>query len=224
MLDLSWGLSDSKSIQVSNTHSILADLNNAVVWMDSTHPPISSFSSPLTKPFGTVPMSPSIIGIIFTLIFTVWSTGTPKSTVRHVPFFLFCFLFFFFFLFIITRSGLLTGIMWSICISKSLRMLCVSFFRIDSGLCIYHLVAWLNVNFLCNFLSITFPTQSCLVLYFFVLVCCIRLCDWLFRPYHPITYTCCSVIYFHFNIVGSFGVILCCYLKRFSFILKVSLS
>ena len=43
----------------------------------------------------------------------------------------------FFFLLTITRSGLLPGIRWSVCISKSKIILCISFFRSDSGLCIY---------------------------------------------------------------------------------------
>ena len=42
-----WSLSDSKYPQVSRTlHSILADLNNAVIWMISTYPLISKSSSP----------------------------------------------------------------------------------------------------------------------------------------------------------------------------------
>ena len=37
-----WSLSDSKSPYVSRTLlSILADLNDAIVWMVSTRPPIS---------------------------------------------------------------------------------------------------------------------------------------------------------------------------------------
>ena len=44
-------LSDSKSPQVFRTFlSILADLNNAVVWMVLIHPPISNFSSLLFNP------------------------------------------------------------------------------------------------------------------------------------------------------------------------------
>ena len=37
----------------------------------------------------------------------------------------------------------------------------------DSGLCIYHLFVCSNLNFLYNSQWIAFPTQSCLVLYFF---------------------------------------------------------
>ena len=46
-----WSLGDSKTPQVSRTLlSILADLNNAVVWMVSTRPLISKFSCPCNIP------------------------------------------------------------------------------------------------------------------------------------------------------------------------------
>ena len=49
-----WSLSDSKSPQASRTLiSILTDLNNAEVWMVSTRPVISMFSTPCTYPFLT---------------------------------------------------------------------------------------------------------------------------------------------------------------------------
>ena len=61
----------------------------------------------------------------------------------------------FFFFLIITWSGLLVGIKGSLCISKSLRILWISFSWTDSGLCIYHLVPWSNCNCLHNFQWIT---------------------------------------------------------------------
>ena len=65
-----WSLSDSKSPQVSRTLlSILAVLNNAVVWMVSTRPPTSKSSSPFSNPLITVPNAPITIGIIFTCMF-----------------------------------------------------------------------------------------------------------------------------------------------------------
>ena len=65
-----WSLSDSKSPQVSRTLlSILAVLNNAVVWMVSTRPPTSKSFSPFNNPFVTVPKAPITIGIIFTFMF-----------------------------------------------------------------------------------------------------------------------------------------------------------
>ena len=65
-----WGLSDSKSLQVSRILlSILAVLNNAVVWMVSAHPPTSKSSSPFNCPLVTVPNAPITIGIIVTFMF-----------------------------------------------------------------------------------------------------------------------------------------------------------
>ena len=58
------------------------------------------------------------------------------------------FFFFFFFLLIIMRSGLLTGIKWSVCMLKPHMNLCVSFSRTGAGLCIYHLFVWSNWNLL----------------------------------------------------------------------------
>ena len=56
-------------------------------------------------------------------------------------------LFFFFFLLSIAWSGLLTRIGLSVCITKSQKILCISFFRMDSGLCTHHLsVLLLNRN------------------------------------------------------------------------------
>ena len=105
-----WSLSDSKSPQVSRTLlSILAVLNNAVVWMVSTRPPTSKSSSPFSNPLVTVPNAPITIGIIVTCMFhsffsslarsrylsffshsfcfILWSAGTAKSTILQVLFF-----------------------------------------------------------------------------------------------------------------------------------------
>ena len=89
--------------------------------------------------------------------FTLWSPGTAKSTILQVLFFLL----------IIIRSGRLAEIRWSVCISKSQRSLCVSFFSTDAGLCAYHLFVQSNFNFLHNSQWMTLPTQSYLVLYSF---------------------------------------------------------
>ena len=65
-----WGLSDNKTPQVSRTLlSILAVLNNVVVWMVSTRPPTSKSSSPFNSPLVTVSNALIKIGIIVTLIF-----------------------------------------------------------------------------------------------------------------------------------------------------------
>ena len=87
----------------------------------------------------------------------LWSAGTAKPLIWQVLFFLF----------IITRSGRLVEIKWSICISKSQRSFFVSFSRTYSKLCIYHLFVWLNFIFLHNYQWITIPNQSCLILYSF---------------------------------------------------------
>ena len=102
-----WILSDSKCPQVSRTLlSILAVLNNVVVWMVSTRPPTSKSSSPFSNPLVTVPNAPITIGIIVTCMFhsffnslarskylsffshsfsfILWSTGTAKSTILQV--------------------------------------------------------------------------------------------------------------------------------------------
>ena len=69
-MDFHWGLSDSKSPQVSRTLlNILAVLNNAVVWMVSTRPPTSKSSRPFNNPLVTMPNAPITIGIIITFRF-----------------------------------------------------------------------------------------------------------------------------------------------------------
>ena len=121
-------LSDSMFPQVSrNLLSILAVLNNAVVWMVSTRPPTYKSPSPLNNPLVTVPNAPITIGIIVTCMFhaffnslarsrylsffshsfsfILWSTETAKSTILQVLFLLR----------IIIRSGLLAEIRWSVC-------------------------------------------------------------------------------------------------------------
>ena len=95
-----WCLSDSKSAQITRTLlSILADFINAVVWMVSVLVLISNFSSLFFLPWDVrtppnykwyyhhchVPLyflkfsSRSILSLCF--IFTLWSTGTIKSTI-----------------------------------------------------------------------------------------------------------------------------------------------
>ena len=150
-------------------------------------------SSHFNNPLVTVTKAPITIGIIVTFMFhsfffhslarsrylslfshsfsfILGSAGTAKSTILQI--------FFFFFLLIIIRSGLLAKIRFSVCMLKSHRSLCVSFFRTGAGLCIYHLLAWSNLNFLHISQWITLPTKSCLALYSFCGNCCIRLlCD-----------------------------------------------
>ena len=157
-----WSLSDSKSPQVSRTLlSILAVLNNAVVWMVSTRSPTSNSSRPFSNPLVTVPNVPITIGIIVTcmfhsffqfpskvevliLLFTFFQIYSVVSRDSKVDYFASSL----FFLLIIVKSGLLAGIRRSVCMSKSHRSLCVAFSRTGSGLCIYHLLVWSNLNFL----------------------------------------------------------------------------
>ena len=119
-------LSDRKSPQASRTLlSILAFLNNAVVWMVSTRPPTSKSSSPFNNLFVTVPKASITIGIIVTFIFHSFFNSLARS--RYLSFFShsFSFIFvasreskvdnfanflFFFFLLIIIRSGHLVEI------------------------------------------------------------------------------------------------------------------
>ena len=65
-----WSLSDSKSPQVPRILlSILAVLNNVVVWMLSTRPLISTSSSPFYCLLLNVPKAPITIGVIVTYMF-----------------------------------------------------------------------------------------------------------------------------------------------------------
>ena len=175
-----WSLSNSESPQVSRTLlSILAVLNNAVVWMVSTRPSFSKYSSHFCNPLVTVPNAPITIGIIVTCMFHIffnplarsrylsffshsfsfilWSAGTAKSTILQALFVLL----------IIIKSGLLVGIRWSVCMLKSHRSLCVAFSWTGAGLCIYHLLVWSNLHFLRISQWITLLTQSCHYNYYY---------------------------------------------------------
>ena len=153
-----WSLSDSKCPQVSSTLlSIMANLNNVIVYMISVHPLISNSSSPLTKPLEIVPSAPTTISITILLssaFLVLWKSPSTYLSFRFLSFSLcdplrrqspvgskFSFL-------LITRSGLLAAKRWSVCKSKSQKI--ISFSRTDSGLCVYCLVVWSNFNFLLN--------------------------------------------------------------------------
>ena len=107
-----WSSSDSKSPQVSRTRlRILAVLSNAVVWIVSTRSLISKSSRPFNNSLVIVPNAPITIGTIVTFMFhsffnsiarsrylsffslsfriILWSTGTAKSTILQIFFFLF---------------------------------------------------------------------------------------------------------------------------------------
>ena len=75
-----WKLSDSKSTQISRTlFSILADLNNATVWMVSILPLITNSSSLFSKSLGTVPSVPAINVSIVTLNFHSFLSSLARS-------------------------------------------------------------------------------------------------------------------------------------------------
>ena len=206
----------TKSPQVSRTLlCILADVNNAVVWMASTCLFISKFSSPCTNPLVTAPWEPIIIGINVTFMFHSFSVplqGPGSYSSFHFLSILLCSLLLF--LLIIIRSGRLDKIRCSVCFSKSQRSLYISFFWRDSGLCICHLFIWSNLNFLHNSEWIALPTQLCLVLYSFCASLLHSLIMWLIissLSLDKLHLLFCCLIYSCFDMVGPYGVILCCY-------------
>ena len=69
LVSFHWNLSDSKSSQASWTLSILADLNNAVVWIVFILPLNSNYSNHLSMPLWTVSSAPPTISITVTLMF-----------------------------------------------------------------------------------------------------------------------------------------------------------
>ena len=73
-------LSDSKSTQVSRTLlSILADLNNAVIWMASARPLISKSSNPCASPLVTVPSAPITTGLTVTSMLHSFFSSLARS-------------------------------------------------------------------------------------------------------------------------------------------------
>ena len=92
----------------------------------------------------------------------------------------------FFLSFFLLLSGRLAEIWWSVCILKSLKILCILFSRTDSGLCTYHLFVLSNLYFLHNYQWITLPTQLCLVLYAFCMNLLHSVIMWSFHLYHHI--------------------------------------
>ena len=106
-----WSLSDSKFPQVSRTLlTILAVLNNVVVWMVSTRLPTSKSSSPFSNPLVTVPNAPIIIRIIVTSMFHSFFNYLARS--RYLSFF----------------SHSFSFILWSAVTAKSIILQVLSFF------------------------------------------------------------------------------------------------
>ena len=81
-----WCLSDTKSPQVSRILlSILAVLNNAVVWIVSSRLPTSKSSKSFNNPLLTEPKAPITISIIVTFMLHSFSNSLAKS--RYSSFF-----------------------------------------------------------------------------------------------------------------------------------------
>ena len=186
--------------------------------MVSTRPPTFKSSSPFSNPLVTVLKAPITTGIIFSCMFhsffnslgrsmyisffshsfscILWTAGTAKSTILQ-------FLFFFFFCYCWLLLGL---VFWSrfgdpsVCQSPIGVYMC--YFQ-GTGLCKYHLLVWSNLNFLYISQCITLPNQSCLVLYSFCANLLHSLIMWLM--------VLLCLIYSRFDMIGSYGVVLCCY-------------
>ena len=74
-------LSDHKPPQISWTLlCILTDLNNAVVWMVSTHPYITQSPSPCISPLVTVPRAPVKIGSTVNFMFHSFFCSLVRSS------------------------------------------------------------------------------------------------------------------------------------------------
>ena len=147
-------LSDRRSSQVSRT---LTALNNAVISMVSTSPLISKSSSHCTNLLVTIPSVPVTTDITVTFMYHIFFKLCSKV---WVLIFLFAFLQLYP---VVSRNGKVRylarslflfvvyhNIRWPVCISNSQRIFYFSFSMPDSGLCIYHLFVWSNLNFLHN--------------------------------------------------------------------------
>ena len=108
-----WSFCDSKSPQVSRPFSVFWPFSKCCSWIVSSRLPIFKSSRLCTNPLVNVPSTPITIGITVTFMFhsffsclaksrylslfslsfsfTLWSTGTTRSSIRQVLFF-FCWL------------------------------------------------------------------------------------------------------------------------------------
>ena len=134
-----WSPSNSKSPQISRTLlSILTYLNSAVVWMVYARPSISNSSIlwwlfqvhqlQLVSPSCSIdfysPLARSKYCFFFRfLLFSFCGQPGWENPLFGISFFV---------LFTFPRFGLLAGIRWSVCISKSQRIFCISFSGTDS--------------------------------------------------------------------------------------------
>ena len=115
-------------------------------------------------------------------LFTVWNLYTKLITIfGQIWKIKFSDIYIVFF-FTISRSGRMAEIRWSVCISKS-----------QDGFLVVHIpfVCMVKFELLAQFPVDHLSIHSCLTLYIFSLIYCIRLlCDWLFCLYHYIIYIC----------------------------------
>ena len=161
-----WSLSDSKSPQVSRTLlGILADLNNTVFWMVSTHQLISKSSSLYTNPLVIVSSAQIISGITVTLIFHSFFSSLAKF--RYLSLFSIsvvsrnskvCYLGGSLFIFFLFCFGHLAKIRWPVCISKV--CVCLSAGRIL--ICANTICSYGQIKILAQFpVDQAPPTQLC---------------------------------------------------------------
>ena len=86
LIPFNWSLSDSKSPRVFRTLlSILADLNQVIVWMVTTRPLISKSSSPFNNHSLTVTRAPITIGINHTFMFLSFFQFSTRSLLLLSP-------------------------------------------------------------------------------------------------------------------------------------------
>ena len=132
--------------------SVQADLSNAVVWMILIPNLVSNSSCLFSMSFGDGSTRTKFNWYHrhFHVPLPFYLSGTTQVLIYYVDFFYFHSLvrrdgkshWMINFLFYFTRFGRLVEIRWSVCISKSQRILCISFSCTDSGLSICHLIVW----------------------------------------------------------------------------------
>ena len=198
---------------------------------------LSKYFSPCINPLETVTSAPITIGITATIMFhsylsfrffSVLPRGQPEQkSPLFSRFSFFLSFFFFFFFFWQSLCLVLTSKLGNPFVSQNPKEFCVSFSRTDSRLCIYHLFAWSNLNFLHNSQWATLPTQSCLLLYSLCANLLHSLTMWFvflsLSPHNLHLLFCCDLSIFVFG-HSHYSVVLCGFQKRFSFSHKVSLS
>ena len=214
--------------------------------MVAIHPLISKSSSPFTNRLVIVPSTPITNGITVSFMFQSCCFFSSSSKVEVL---ISLFAFFQFYhvvswmgkvyhlagflslslslspsLLTITSFGPLVEIRWFICISKSQMSLSVSFSWTYTELCIYHYMVKFKLLAQFPVDHLTHPVVSSLILFGGLIYCIRLLCDRSFHFNYHVIYISCFVASCLFLLSHSpYSDVLCCYLKRFSFYLKVSL-